>query len=207
MAEARVDQDLFEGLKAYPTGPGSCELPAFVLPTIDVARAGGIYSPVRVARLSYITGALAAAAYTASIRVGSLQAIKLLRARAYVRVDTTAVRRTLTTAVLKLNARYFGGDTGLPAELIARVDADLVAADPAIKSIDFDTLASVAAASTDLTWDGEIHLPQLDVVNDTTLAEGEAPLEFTYTRTANAGEIDKAVLILHYLVAPRGFRQ
>lgn len=203
MSRVRLEQEIFDALRVEQQ-PGRVDILPYVLLTAPVDKCGGIAVDVRRTKIAMLTAASDGNPYTGRIRVGSkTHTIKLLRARAYVRETGTATRRTLTTGRLSMNPQFssVASDGGRsPAELV--VSDTIESDDNGTFAFDFDNLAEVAAADDDLLYEGEIYLPH--VVRDEDMGDGLAPLEFVWTRTPNAAEVDKAVLILHYLAWPKG---
>lgn len=207
MTVARLQPDFFDGLRVDVPPGGSIEVLPYILPTADVGRLGGVPVQLRRVRIAYLTSALAAAAYTGRIRIGSKTSIlKILRARAYVRNSAAATRRSLTTGRLSINHFYTSANAAgirLPDELELRTDTtEFAGSDPATFAFDYDELVAVAASASDLLYEGGVYLAPVD--RDEDLAASVAPLEFVYTRTALAGDVDRAIVLLHYLAFPRG---
>lgn len=211
----------FEGLTAALQLAAAPGIPLLrddvIIPTIDAQRGGIIRPRIRHVRVTAVTGALAAASMTGSLRVVPDPGFtwRLLRASAYVRNNTAGAQpreptyRNLTYADIRITgmasraaAPPIGGAGALEVceearALVSHTDAAAVAIADARITDDFDLLVTWTGAARG-TWVGDLLLA------DSGELVSQSSVEFYFRRTPAAADVDKYVLCLSFLAAPRG---
>lgn len=221
----RADAARWEGVTAALQLTPSPELPDLradvIVPTIDVVQGGIVRPRVRNVRVVALTGALAAASMTSSLRVFPAPGFvwRVLRVQAYVRNNTLAgnprepTLRNLTAASIRLNglgsrpiAESFavGSNGGVSvadevAAVIAHSDAAAVVIDRPTNTTDSDELANWTGAARG-TYAG----PPLLVGELPGDLTGQSSIEFYYRRTPAAADVDRVVMVLSIVAAHAG---
>jgi len=214
----------WEGVTAALQLTPAPELPELrsdvIVPTIDAVQAGIVRPRVRNVRVACLTGALAAASMTSSLRVFPAPGFvwRLLRAQAYVRSNTLSparepTLRNLTAASLRLNGLgsrpiaesiQIGSNGAVSvadevAAIVAHSDAAAVVVDRPVNAADADELVAWTGAARGTFNGPPLIIGELD--GDLT---GQSSIEFYYRRTPGAGDVDRVVLCLSFLAAPKG---
>lgn len=221
----RADAARWEGVTAALQLTPAPDLPELrsdvIVPTLDAMQAGVIRPRVRNVRVAALTGALAAASMTSSLRVFPAPGFvwRLMRASAYVRNNVLAANprepayRDLTAASLRVNglgsrpaAESFAvGASGAisvadeVAAIVAHSDAAAVAVDRPVVTTDYDELVAWTGAAR-----GTFNGPPILVGELPGDLTGGGSVEFYYRRTPGAGDVDRVVMCLSFLAAPTG---